>query len=141
MTDPGSTNGTGKMPRGRPFTPGKSGNPSGRPKGAIGLGAELRAELDEKVTVTENGKVIRISKRRLMIKALAAKAAKGNVAAADKLLSLVIQAEGFEDQRTAPKTMTTNDLQILEQFLGVGQEDDLAEVGDDIQGQNEEGVS
>lgn len=110
--------GYGKPPRRNRFEPGKSGNPKGRPKGALGLKAELKAELDEMVTNTENGKPKRIRKRRLVIKALAAKAAKGNVAAADRLLSLVIQAEGFEDQRPAVRPLSDTDLMMLHRFLG-----------------------
>ena len=110
--------GYGKPPRKHRFKPGQSGNPRGRPKGAKGLKAELRAELDEFVTITVEGKRRRIRKRRLIIKSLAAQAAKGNVAAADKLLALVIQAEGFEDQRPAVPPLSETDLLILGQFLG-----------------------
>jgi len=112
--------GYGKPPRHSRFKPGASGNPKGRPRGALGLKAELKSELDEFVTVTENGRSRRIRKRRLIIKALAAKAAKGHVAAADKLLSLIIQAEGFEDERPAERRLSNTDALILEQFLGGG---------------------
>jgi hypothetical protein len=118
--------GYGKPPRAHQFKPGQSGNPRGRPKGAKGLKSELRAELDEFVTITIDGKSRRIRKRRLVIKALASKAAKGHVAAADKLLSLVIQAEGFEDERSARKPLTETDNLILRQFLG--EEDDAKDV-------------
>jgi hypothetical protein len=114
--------GYGKPPKHGQFKPGKSGNPRGRPRGALGLKAELKAELDEFVTITVDGKPKRIRKRRLVIKALAAKAAKGNVAAADKLLSLVIQAEGFEDERPIQKALTDTDNLILSQFLKDGEE-------------------
>jgi hypothetical protein len=114
----GEVVGYGKPPRKNQFQPGQSGNPRGRPKGAKGLRAELREELDELVTITVEGKTRRIRKRRLVIKALAAQAAKGNVAAADKLLSLVIQAEGFEDERVTAKPLTETDLLILNRFLG-----------------------
>lgn len=107
-----------KPPRKHQFQLGQSGNPRGRPRGAKGLKAELREELNEWVTITSEGKTRRIRKRRLVIKALAAQAAKGNVAAADKLLSLVIQAEGFEDERSAPKLLSETDMLMLNRFLG-----------------------
>lgn len=109
--------GYGNPPIPTRFQPGKSGNPRGRPKGAKGLRAELKAELDEFVTVEANGKKKRIRKRRLIIKALAAKAAKGDVRAADKLLALVIQAEGFEDQRPDKQKLSDTDLKIIERFM------------------------
>lgn len=114
----GEVVGYGKPPRKNQFQPGQSGNPRGRPRGAKGLKAELREELNEWVTITVEGKPRRIRKRRLIIKALAAQAAKGNVAAADKLLSLVIQAEGFEDERTTAKQLSETDLLMLNRFLG-----------------------
>jgi hypothetical protein len=109
--------GYGKPPREHQFAPGKSGNPRGRPRGAKGLKAELTEEMNEWVTITSDGKQRRVRKRRIIIKALAAKAAKGNVAAADRLISLIIQAEGLEDQRRAVKSLSTTDLLILDQFL------------------------
>ncbi len=109
--------GYGKTPVLTRFRPGQSGNPRGRPKGARGLRAELRAELDERVTITQDGKTKRLPKRRVILKALAVKAAKGDVRAADKIISLIIQMEGFEDQRTDRKSLSDNDLQILDLLL------------------------
>jgi len=110
--------GYGKPPLHSRFPLGKSGNPGGRNNGAKGLGAELKAELNERVTVTQDGKTKRLSKRRVIIKALAAKAAKGDVRAADKLLSLVIQSEGFEDHRSRRSELSENDRAILDTLLG-----------------------
>jgi len=110
--------GYGKPPKHSQFQRGESGNPKGRPKASKGLKTELREELGELVSVTIDGKTRRVSKRRLVIKALAAKAAKGNVPAADKLLSLVIQAEGFEDQRPAARQLSDTDRSILQRLLG-----------------------
>jgi len=47
--------------------------------------------------------------KKVIVKALAAKAAKGNVAAADKLLGLVIQAVGLEDERPATRRLSETD--------------------------------
>ncbi|MBB5730997.1 hypothetical protein FHS99_003505 [Sphingomonas prati] len=69
------------------------------------------------MTITSDGKQRRVRKRRIIIKALAAKAAKGNVAAADRLIALIIQAEGLEDQRTVAKPMSENDRLIMSRFL------------------------
>lgn len=100
------------------FKPGQSGNPKGKPRGSRGLRTELRSELGELVTITENGKSRRIPKRRIVIKALTAKALKGDVRAADKIMQLVIQAEGFEDPQRDRHRMSEVDRQIVEYLLG-----------------------
>ncbi|HEY0012111.1 MAG TPA: DUF5681 domain-containing protein [Allosphingosinicella sp.] len=119
--------GYGKPPKHSQFQKGESGNPKGRPRASKGLKTELREELSELVSVTIDGKTRRVSKRRLVIKALAAKAAKGNVPAADKLLSLVIQAEGFEDQRPAARQLSDTDRRILQRLLGEEEPSDAAD--------------
>lgn len=99
------------------FRPGMSGNKPGRPKGAKGLRTELREELNELVEVTEGGRIRRLPKRRLVLKSLIAKAAKGDVRAAEKIVGLVIQFEGFEDERAVNKTLSAHDHAILSHFL------------------------
>lgn len=106
-----------RPPRHTRFRAGQSGNPKGRPRGAKGLRAELKAELDERISITSDGKTRRLSKRRLIIKALAAKAAKGDVRAADKLLSLVIQAEGFEELRGPTMSLGSDEAGVLDAWL------------------------
>lgn len=112
--------GFGRPPLHSRFPPGKSGNPRGRKPGARGLRSELREELSERVTVTQDGRTRRLSKRRVILKALAAKAAKGDVRAADRLISLIIQMEGFEDRRETRAELSENDRRILEVLLGEG---------------------
>ena len=57
-----------KPPKSSQFKKGKSGNPKGRPKKSKNLNTLLNKELDEVVTVREQGKVIQLSKRELMVK-------------------------------------------------------------------------
>ena len=101
--------GYGRPPRQHQFKPGRSGNPRGRPKGAKGLKSELLGVINEQVTITVGGKLKRVRTLTLVLKALAAQAAKGKVAAADKLLSLVIEAFGLEDERAGAKPLSDTD--------------------------------
>ena len=87
-------------PRGRPFSPGTSGNPGGRPKDAESLSAQLReavAELDD--TEGKTG-------ARLLAEAMLKLAIKGNVQAAaliyDRLEGRPAQALTLRGEDAAP---------------------------------------
>ena len=77
----------GKPPRSRQFKPGESGNPDGRPRGAKNFATAIEQELDARVTVTENGRRRRISKREVIAKHLVNKAASGDLKAIPLLLN------------------------------------------------------
>jgi len=53
-----------KPPAATQFKPGRSGNPKVRPPESKGLATDLREELDQKTTVKEGGKALKISKQR-----------------------------------------------------------------------------
>lgn len=117
-----------KPPKQHRFQPGQSGNPRGRPKGARSLRILLALEMNEKVSITDNGRPRRISKLQAIIKAQTHKAAKGNVAAAVWLVGLHIQAEGIQDDRPIGDKLSPADQAILDRFLGVANE--TVEAGD-----------
>lgn len=79
--------GFGKPPRSAQFKPGRSGNPAGRPRGAKNFATAIEQELNTRVTVTENGRRRRISKREVIAKHLVNKAAGGDLKAIPFLLS------------------------------------------------------
>ena len=81
--------GYGKPPKQHQFKPGQSGNPKGRPKGTRNLKTDLAEELGQMVKITENGDKRSLSKQRVMIKTLVAKAAKGDPRATKQVIDLM----------------------------------------------------
>jgi len=107
--------GYARPPESTRFKKGHSGNPKGRPKGSRNLASDLAAELEEKITIREDGKARRVSKQRGWIKSLMAKALQGNVRASIALLALYgrLLAEPVEDHIAPIDDM---ELQILRRF-------------------------
>lgn len=100
------------------FKKGQSGNPKGRKKGARGLKTDLRAELNARIEITENGKTVKLTKQQLMVKQLAAKAIKGDVRAISKLADLVVALLGPEDElRKSEAVLAPEDDVILRDWL------------------------
>ncbi len=88
--------GYGKPPRHSRFRTGQSGNPKGRPKGALSLGTLLEKALAEMVVVRKGDRQQRISKGEAMIIQLVNKAAGADLAAMKMLLDVErrkVQAE------------------------------------------------
>ncbi|MFT3731774.1 MAG: DUF5681 domain-containing protein [Hyphomicrobium sp.] len=86
MRKPTYTVGYGKPPKYSRFKPGQSGNPKGRPKGAREFSVELAEEMKQMISVTEGGRTRKVSKQRAMIKALFAKALRGDCKAAQLIV-------------------------------------------------------
>jgi len=110
--------GYGKPPKATQFNKGQSGNPKGRPKGARGLKTDLKAELNERVTISENGRSRKLTKQQLMFKQLGTKAASGDLKAISKLAELAISLLGPEDEiPESASRLSHEDEAILQQFI------------------------
>lgn len=109
--------GYGKPPAKTRFKAGQSGNPNGRPKGSVNLKTDLRSELSEKIRIREGERSLKVSKQRAMLKALVAKALKGDARAANVVLTLVGRL--FEPEAVAEEVpaLTPDDEAILARFL------------------------
>ena len=107
-----------RPPKKHQFKPGQSGNPAGRKRGARGVKAQLREQLNELVEITQNGRSRKVPIKTVVLKSLIAKAAKGDWRAADRVLQYMIQVEGLEDQRDQSQRLSAADEQLLNRLLG-----------------------
>ena len=115
--------GYGKPPKHSQWPKGQSGNPKGRPKGTRNFKTDLKEELDERIQISEGGKVQVVSKQRALVKRTMEKALNGNIRATELLIKwasqyLEMAAESDEMEQLAP-----DDAAILEHYKARGTAD------------------
>jgi Family of unknown function (DUF5681) len=108
--------GHGHPPKHGRFKKGQSGNPRGRPKKVSSFKTDLAAELQEKLSLTENGKERKISKQRAFCKTLVAAAIKKDIRAVNALLACM-RYFGVGSEEMAAETADTSDLDLLETYV------------------------
>lgn len=125
--------GYAKPPKSGQFKKGQSGNPKGRPKGARGVKASLKRELESSMTVRERGREVKLSKAEVLAKGLVGAALKGDTKARTEILRL--DDEFFsENPASGPQVVRAAepeeiDLAIMRDFFleqGGGGDDDGA---------------
>ena len=105
-----------KPPEHTRFKKGQSGNPRGRP--AKNLPALLAAALNEKVTVTENGKRRQVTKREPVIAQLVNKSASAELRATKMLLDILWDIEKkAEPTTTAKSPFNPTDKEVVQQLI------------------------
>jgi hypothetical protein len=104
-------------PKNTQFKPGRTGNPKGRPKSVRNFKTDLRDELSELITIRENGQERKITKLRALVKALVAAAIKGDMRAANAIVTFSTKSlAGAEDTALTTDT-TTDDQDIIDAFV------------------------
>ena len=121
--------GYGKPPKGRPFQKGQSGNPR-TPRGQNGFAALLAAELDERVTITINGRRRRMTNREAIVAQMVDKSTRADLRAIKMLADMQKEAEAKAGtaapgsaeltgpaQSTAPAKLAAEDREVVELFV------------------------
>lgn len=117
--------GYGKPPARTQFQPGKSGNPNGRPKGALDHKSMLMRRLNEPITVTTpSGQTRRITKLDAVFSQLVNKAVRGDLGAIQKLLAILplietVQMRSTMDAAKARAELLAKLLQIKDRNIAV----------------------
>jgi len=83
-----SSVGYGRPPKHTQFKPGQSGNPHGRPRRRTTFDDDIEAELRSSITVVEQGKRRKITKRRAIAKQHVNRAMTGDVRSTELLLKI-----------------------------------------------------
>ncbi len=110
--------GYGKPPLHSRFKKGQSGNPKGRPKGALNLATVLLKTLRERVVINENGRRAEITKLEAALKQLVNKSASGDLRALSQLIGLTLTAEQSATAEMAPaEVLHEFDQKVLRRFL------------------------
>jgi hypothetical protein len=98
------------------FKKGQSGNPRGRP--AKNLAGLLAAALNEKVTVTENGKRRQVTKREAVIAQLVNKSAAAELRATKMLIDMLRDVEKKAEPAVSEKNpFTPTDQEVVQQLI------------------------
>lgn len=108
--------GYGRPPRHTRFTKGKSGNAKGRPKGARNMRTYVGIEANQSVSVTQNGKLIKIPMIHAVIKKVFVEAAHGKPQAMAKAIELT-QASEAGPELIRQQKLDEEDEAILEEFI------------------------
>ena len=108
--------GYGKPPKHSQFKKGHSGNPRGRPRGAKNLATLVGQALDQKVSVSEQGRHRKVTKREAIITQLVNKSAQADLKATTILLGLMQDIERRAGAITEPTSLSEADRQVL-QFI------------------------
>ena len=110
--------GYGRPPKQHQFQKGRSGNPSGRPKGARNLKTIVDDVFSEPVRLRRDGAFIEVSTAEAMLRSMTHKAMKGDVAAfraVQTFLSGRLEAGSAEDSEAVP--LTAEEQEILVEHL------------------------
>ena len=91
--------GYGKPPGHTQFMKGRSGNPKGRPKGSKSLATIIDEEMNQPVTIVENGKRKRVTKMQAVVRQTMNKALRGDPKAGHHFLNMARSRDALKHVR------------------------------------------
>jgi hypothetical protein len=114
--DDAGKGGYGRPPNASRFKPGRSGNPTGRPKRARNLRSDFNEVMNKRVQIREDGELRYVSRQEALLLSLCLKALQGDTRASGQLLTRWAKTE-LHDSEPLQSNATTNDRAIVEDFL------------------------
>tara|TARA_B100000949_G_scaffold128081_1_gene112991 strand:+ start:1093 stop:1548 length:456 start_codon:yes stop_codon:yes gene_type:complete len=109
--------GYGKPPKHSRFKPGQSGNPKGRPKGAKSQKTIVFETLLTPIDYVENGVRRKASRLELIFKRMVEKALKGDLRAAERLISMYATLEEGDRQTDAASPASEIDIEAEDEAI------------------------
>jgi hypothetical protein len=111
-----------RPPKTTQFKKGKSGNPRGRPKGSRNVGAVLRDVIDQKIQITENGKIRHLPALEVMLRRAFNDAMRSGPGAQKFFFSLIDRYADLNETAVVPEIdeVLAEDQEILARYLGKG---------------------
>lgn len=105
-----------RPPKAGQFKKGQSGNPKGRPKGSKNFMTLLDQELDQKITVNENGRKKEVTRMQAMVKRMVAESLQGNLKALMTMIE-IMRRHGKFDEQDAEELAPGDYSEILDSFI------------------------
>lgn len=100
------------------FQKGKSGNPSGRPKHSRNTYKLLEDILEQKVSIVQDGKQIKISKKVAILLQAVNSAVKGDIKAIRDLFPHLLAVDAKQEEKEQKRaSLKADDLSIINNFL------------------------
>jgi hypothetical protein len=103
-----------RPPRRSRFVKGQSGNPKGRPRGVKNLRTEVIEEMQQKITVREGDRSMKVTKVRALLKSMTNKALKGDVRAMRAAVDLYQSYTRDADNEVREPDLSGDEAQLLE---------------------------
>ncbi|QTD46350.1 DUF5681 domain-containing protein [Ottowia testudinis] len=106
-----------RPPKDSQFQKGKSGNPKGRPKGSKNFLTLLTKELDQKITVNENGRKKTITRQHAIVKRMVSGALSGDSKATLTLLDVLKRTGGLDASSGSEPSLGFDPAEVLAAYL------------------------